>query len=167
MTKSRAEPLWITQAREVYRRMHELSEVNEYGERLYEGNVVELFVEICGTMSNYGRIFDLLKAHDALRLVRRGNRYQPTLVELTGDAEKIQRDSLLPPEHLTPSRHDATLASEIESRLVPAVKSLQAWRESLERGGLDVAKVLQDYELRITKLEREVQRLGKKTQVGK
>lgn len=150
MTTTRAEPTWITQAREVFATMHDQSSVNEYGERLFEGNVVELVKEHTGSMTNYSHIIKLLKAHGVIRYVRRGNRYHSSLIEITGELEPNQ---LLPPEHLTEARSGATLAAEIEGRLVPAVKSLQAWRESLEKGGLDVAKVLQDFERRLVRLE--------------
>jgi hypothetical protein len=147
---SRAEPKWINDARTIYHEMWDASYENEFGERLYEGNLTDLAYEVCGSKANYGRIIELLKAHGAIRLVRRGNRYHTSLIELTGELDSIVgSEPLLPLEHLTRGAHGATIAAALEQD----VRALEAWRENLERGGLDVAKVLQDFERRLSKLE--------------
>jgi hypothetical protein len=96
---------------------------------------------------------NLLRAYEVIRVVKRGNRHQSSIIEITG---KLPRSALLPPNHLTEARSSATLVAEVEAE----VKSLTAWRESLTKGGLDIAEVLRDFELRITRIEREVQRFG-------
>lgn len=133
--------------------MLERSTNNEYGERVLQCNLMELYKEVSGgTLSDYSRVFQLLKAHNAFRMVTSGNRWHPSIIEVLDGSEELQAGTLLPPEHLTADRHAATIAAALEKE----VKALVTWRESLEKGGLDLAKVVLDFEVRITRLEREI-----------
>jgi len=133
--------------------LRDQSEMNEHGQQVFTGKIGDLFKQTGASNASYTRIKRLLLAYDVVRIIQVGNRHQPTIIEITGE---LPAGDLLPPEHLTERTSSATMVVEVERR----VKSLAAWRESLEKGGLDVAKVLQDFELRITRLEREVRRIG-------
>jgi len=133
--------------------LNDHAELNEYQELIFTGNVSEAYRYTGASNASYSRIRKLLLEYGVVRIHQVGNRHQPSIIEITGS---LPPGDLLPPEHLTERTSSATMVVEVERR----VKSLQAWRESLERGGLDIAKVLQDFELRLTRLEREVRRIG-------
>lgn len=147
------EPAWIGQSRDLFWLLREQSKPNEYGQQIWQGKLLGLYHEVGASNASYTRIMRLLTTYGVIRYVQRGNRHQPTVIEITGE---LPRGDLIPPEHLTEARSAATLVAEVERQ----TKSLQAWRESLERGGLDLARVVQDFELRLTRLEREVRRIG-------
>jgi hypothetical protein len=154
VTKPKQEPAWIRHARTLYTLLDERAEFNEYGERVFEGKVLDVFHEVGASNADFSKIIRLLQVNGLIRYVQRGNRHQPTLIEITGE---LQPGALLPAEHLTAVVHAATLEAD---RLEQRVTALTAWRESLEKGGLNLAEVVRDYELRITRLEREVQQFG-------
>jgi hypothetical protein len=147
------EPAWIKQARSLFDLLEEQSEVDEYGMRLWVGKLMDLYRQTGASNANYTKIVNLLRAYEVIRFIQRGNRHQTTIIEITG---KLPRSNLLPPEHLTEARSAATLLAGFENDLA----ALIAWRESLTKGGLDIAEVLRSFELRITRLEREVKQFG-------
>lgn len=149
----KTEPAWIIQARELYAKLHEQAFHNEYGELIWEGKLLDLYRSTGASNASYTQIMKLLTELGVIRYRQRGNRHQSTVIEVLGDGPFLQPDELLPPEHLTAAAHRGTLHAESLEREVTA---LQAWRESLEKGGLDLAKVIQDFELRLTRLEREL-----------
>jgi hypothetical protein len=147
------QPTWALQARKFFELLQEQSELDEYHRRVFTGKLGDVFKETGASNASYSKIKQLLLAYEVVRIIQVGNRHQPTVIEITG---QLPEGDLMPPGHLTERTASATLVVEVERR----VKSLTAWRESLEKGGLDIAKALQDFELRITRLEREVRRIG-------
>lgn len=147
MASVRVEPAWIHYARQLFLKLSEQAELNEYHELIWEGRLLNLYRSTGASNGDYSRIMKLLVAHGVVRYVQRGNRHQITILEVTGE---LPPGDLLPAEHLTPAAHAATLGADELGR---EVKALAAWRESLERGGLDLAKVVQNFELRLTALE--------------
>jgi len=133
--------------------LNDKAQLNEYQQLIFTGSIGEAFRYTKASNANYSKIKRLLLEYGVVRIIQVGNRHQPSIIEITGTLPPGQ---LLPPEHLTEARSSATLVAEVERQ----VKSLAAWRESLEKGGLDIAKVLQDFELRLTRLEREVRKIG-------
>lgn len=150
---SESEPAWIVQARSLFDLLVEQSELDDYGQRMFVGKLGDLFHQTGASNANYTKILNLLRAYDVIRIVQRGNRHQSTIIEITG---KLQRSALIPPEHLTEARSAATLLAGFENDLA----ALKAWRESVTKGGLDIAEAMRSFELRITRLEREVKQFG-------
>jgi hypothetical protein len=155
MTDKPVEPVWISKARELFDLLADNAKLNKYGEVLFEGKLRDLYYQTGASNSDYTRIIGLLTTLEVIRFVRRGNRHQTTIIEITGE---LPGDSLLPPESATERSAYATMVAAGEIR--QAVSSLVAWRESLERGGLDLAEVIKNFELRLTRLEREVAQLA-------
>jgi len=147
------DPTWAQQARRFYDLLWEYSMINEYGQRIFTGKLRDVYNATGASNASYTRIRKLLIELGVIRIVQRGNRHQLSVVEITGE---LPPSDLLPPGHLTERTAAATMVVEVERQ----VKSLTAWRESLLKGGLDIAEVLKDFELRLTRLEREVRKIG-------
>jgi hypothetical protein len=156
MTPSGIEPAWILQARAVFAEFESAAILNEYKESVWTGKLQSVFFKHAVPNNNRTRILKLLRELGVIEIRQRGNRHQQTVIVITGELQPISSaEPLLPPEHLTEPRHGAML---IADNLAERVERLEAWRESLEKGGLDLAEVVRDFELRITRLESQTGR---------
>jgi hypothetical protein len=129
---------WAT---DLYALMYVESKVNDYGERVFEGKVTDLFKHLDVGIGNYTPIRQVLVESGAIVFQQRGNRMQPSVIELRG-AEKISA------EPLTRARRAAIVKLQDVDRRLAAVEN---WRETT--GGINLGEALRSMELRLTRLE--------------
>jgi hypothetical protein len=130
-----------------YKYMEERSYVNEHQERQFKGNLIKAYKEAGGHMGWYSEVRKLLESPEldpCMLLVQKGNPHQPSIVNLyhppSPDWGNFTRGDLTDPP---------TAATILEAR----TERLEAWRESL--GGVNLAEVLRNFEMRITRLENK------------
>ncbi|HEY1248776.1 MAG TPA: hypothetical protein VGE97_07310 [Nitrososphaera sp.] len=119
----------------------------EAGERVFVGQITEVFKRLDVGVGNYSPIRAILVSSGAVQFQKRGNRRESTVLSLLG-SEKISS------EGLTRARRDATVSLQgVKQRL----RSLEAWRETT--GGVNLSEVLRDFERRISALENGSNRI--------
>jgi len=128
----------------------------ETGMLVYEGSPTQLYKELGINPSYYTPIRKILLKTECITILQQGNRAQPTVWIL--NHEPPAQDSW--PDDLTGDQVSATLRADFERRIA----ALEAWRENLTTGGLNISEVFRNFESRISTLESE---LHKSTQGGK
>lgn len=134
---------------EAYEFMNQESQVNQHGERLFTGSITKIVRRTGVSSKYYSQVRQLLLSphtDPCIEIVQRGNSEQPSVILLHHPP---------PPEwagitagDLTTDAVSATMVAELESRL----SRVETWRESI--GEVNLSKVLQDFERRLSKLER-------------
>ena len=125
--------------------------------RVYHGKVTELFGQLGISMSYYTPIRRYLTTNGSIKMVKRGGRGLASDVLLRHPppdyppADAPTGNVKIAPEHLTGTRHLATLMEEAERRL----DRLEAWRETT--GGVNIAETMRNHETRITQIEKQEQ----------
>lgn len=134
----------------LYQYLDELAEVNEYHERVFTGKVSEAYKAVGASSTYHSDIRKLLIDSGSITVIQRGTGKQASEWALNGLDENI----LAVP--LTPLGTAATMRAEVERR----VRSLEAWRETT--GGINIAEALRNIELRLSKVESQMQQTGGK-----
>ena len=138
----------------LYDGMKERADQYTEGTFVYHGKVTELFKELGIPQMYYSRIRRFLIHSDCIRMVKRGARGLGSEVQLlrrpepSDESAEIVKLSL---NRLTVPSDPATVRPEFERR----IGRLEKWRETL--GGLNIAEAMRNFELRISKLETELQ----------
>jgi hypothetical protein len=143
-------------ALDFYRYLEEHSEVNEYEERQFKGNLMDAYLAVGGHRAWYSAIRKILESPEldpCIVYQQRGNPHQSTIINLYHPPSPDWGN--LTAGDLTDTRGAAILIAEVQDR----VQRLEAWRESL--GGVNLAEVLRNFEMRLTRLENKTGGTGK------
>lgn len=134
----------------IYEFMFEHSELNEHEEQVFVGSFTNAFKQVGASSTYYTPIRQLLLSPDldpCISVLQRGNASQPSIIRLHHPPHEEWKNISHKP--LTAGREAATLVPELERR----IKLLEGWRESI--GEVNLSEVLRNFELRITRLEKE------------
>lgn len=134
-------------ALEFYRELEKRADANEFGIPVFEGQVTKVMHYLGISSRWYSPIIRLLRECEAITLIQRGTRYQPTVIVLRGEPT----DEKISEKGLTTAGPPATLVARLESRIA----ALESWRVSTN--GFNLVEAMANHELRLSQLESSIQ----------
>lgn len=137
-------------AERLYKSMLDNSTVNEHGEQIFEGSILELYRDTGASSSYYSMVRTVLQSpavDPCIELRRKGNAHQASLIVLRHAPDAGLKNIL--PGDLTSPRIGSRMES-VERRLAV----VESWRESSFRE-VNILEILADFERRLSSLEGE------------
>lgn len=139
-------PVMIKYARQFYDALAERAELNEGGELVFTGKLLEVFHSLGVAQKYYTTTRRIFKLYECVRYIERGTKaYDSVLVLLHPPPDELPPDVI---DRLT-NRERAANVEDVARR----VSALEDWRESLTMGGTNISAILRNFEKRLAKLE--------------